>query len=79
MPYFVYKILTEDTTTARKLELLQESPEYREAKARVREMRSSQSPDDKSTFKIIFAESEDIAEKQLREIREKPIMKEWEK
>ena len=78
MPYYVYKI-QEGENQARKLELQQEFDVYKEAKNKVRDLRATHPADDHITFKIIFADSETLAEQKLREVREQPILKEWEK
>ena len=79
MPYYIYRITPGDTPTARKLDLLGEHENFREAKKEVRDLRASQPADATHLYKITFAGSQGEAEQQLLEVREQPIVKEWEK
>ena len=79
MPYFIYKITPGDTPNARTLDLVSEYDSYRDAKQEVKALRVAQDTDAKHTYKIMFAGSQGEAEQQLLEVREQPIVKEWEK
>jgi hypothetical protein len=79
MPYYIYKITPGDTPTAKKLDLVGERENFREAKKEVRELRASQPADASYAYKIMFAGSQAEAEQQLLEVREQPVVKEWEK
>lgn len=78
MPYYIYKIISGETATARTLEFSAEHDSYREAKNEVRVLRTVQPSDSGIVYKIIFADSRPEAEQRLSEHREKPIPKEWE-
>lgn len=79
MPYFVYKINPGPTALIKNIEKLAEFEEYKPAKNQVRELRTAQTEDDKSAYKVIFANNVLEAEEQLMEKRETPIVREWEK
>lgn len=79
MPYFVYKIKPAVSTLVKNIEMLQEFEAYREAKSFVKNERSKLTAEDKTTYKIIFADNALQAEEQLMEKRDAPIVKEWEK
>ena len=79
MPYYIYKITPGDTPTVKKLDLIGEHVNFRDAKTAVREMRAAQSADAKHSYKIMFAGSPGEAEQKLLEVREQPVVKEWEK
>ncbi len=79
MPYFVYKISPTVANLIKPLEQLAEYEKYKEARAYARELRAQQSEDDGTVFKVIFAENSLDAEEKLTEIREQPILREWEK
>jgi len=79
MPYFIYRITTRETPTAKTLEYVEEHAAYRDAKGVVKKMRMGQPADEQSQLKIIFAEDRSDAEQRLLERREEPILREWEK
>lgn len=79
MPYYIYKIISDNESSAKKLELASEHENFKIAKQEVRNMRASQLTDENTIYKMIFAESQPEAEKQLLTPREQPIIKEWEK
>jgi hypothetical protein len=79
MPYFIYRISAISAAQNKQLELRHTFDVFKEAKAKVRSMRGEQDPQDPATLKIIFADSPEEAEQRLTEMREKPILKEWEK
>ncbi len=79
MPYFVYKIEPAVSELVKNLQLLEEFEAYKEAKNLVKQERSKLSAEDKTVYKIIFADNALQAEEQLMEKREAPIIKEWEK
>ncbi len=79
MPYFVYKIEPAVSTLVKNLEMLQEFEAYKDAKNFVKSERSNLKAEDKTTYKIIFADNALQAEEQLMEKRDAPIVKEWEK
>ena len=79
MPYYIYKITPGESSTARTLELVREYASYQDAKKDVRAMRSEQPEGSNDQLKVIFADSQAEAEQRLREHREQPIVKEWEK
>jgi hypothetical protein len=79
MPYYIYTITPGDTPTARKLDLVSDHDSFRDAKQEVRSLRAVQSDDANCIYKIIFAGSQGEAEQRLLEVREQPVVKEWEK
>lgn len=79
MPYFVYKINAGPTALVKNLEKLAEHEDYKTAKNQVRELRANQQTGDTATYKVIFAANALLAEEQLLEHREAPILREWEK
>ena len=79
MPYFIYKITPGDTPTAKKLDLVNEHESYRDAKQEVRSLRIEQPAEASHSYRIMFAASQGEAEQRLLEVREEPVVKEWEK
>ena len=79
MPYFVYKIEPAVSDLVKNLEMLQDFDVYKDAKNFAKEERSKLSAEDKTTYKIIFADNALQAEEQLMEKRDAPILREWEK
>ena len=79
MPYFVYKISAGPTEILKRLELQDSFDVYKEAKTLARNMRPELQSGDPTIIKIIFANDQLEAEQRLTEVREKPILKEWEK
>lgn len=79
MPYYIYKIITDNESSAKQLELASEYENFKAAKREVRNMRASQLADDDIVYKMIFAENQPEAEQRLLTPREQPILKEWEK
>lgn len=80
MPYYVYKITAQvGMSLVKNLELLGESDSFKEAKALAREMREKQDGSEGVSVKVMFAENQLLAEEQLLEYREKPIVMEHEK
>ena len=79
MPYYVYKINAGPTALIKNLEKLAEHEDYKSAKNQVRDLRAEQAGDDNATYKVIFANNALEAEEQLMELREAPILREWEK
>lgn len=79
MPYFIYKVTQSSAPMDRRIEFQHRFDVYKEAKLKARSLRAGQQAEDKNDIKIIFADNEDEAEKRLTEVREAPILKEWEK
>ena len=79
MPYYVYKIMPSVSQIVKNLQLVQEFDNYKDAKNLVKSKRMELSADDKTNYKVIFAENTLQAEEQLMENREAPILREWEK
>ncbi|MCK9200385.1 MAG: hypothetical protein M0P59_00445 [Gallionella sp.] len=67
MPYFIFKI---SERPIRMLEKLEEHASYRDAAARVKELRAEHSGDASYVVKMIFAETELHAEDLLNQVRE---------
>jgi len=79
MPYFIYKITQSPGAIIKNLELIENFPSFRLAKKQLRILRDDRDPEEKSEFKVIFAENELEAEELLQVKREAPIVMEWEK
>ena len=79
MPYFIYKITSGSAGGIKDLELIDIFDEFKLAKKFIREQRAEIELDDRTTMKMIFAETELEAEQRLREPRDAPILREWEK
>jgi hypothetical protein len=67
MPYFIYRITERPI---RMLEKLEEHASYRDAAARVKELRADLPADAPHIVKMIFAETEMHAEDLLYQVRE---------
>ncbi len=78
MPYFIFKIKPAPPPVNKQLELLDEMEKFKEAKKHVRTLRAENEQPDLE-FKIIYADSVLDAEEKLMEVREPPILAEWEK
>ncbi len=79
MPYFVYKIKPAVSNLVKNLEMLQDFEAYKEARNFVKDERQKLSDEDKTEYKIIFADNALQAEEKLMEKRDAPILREWEK
>lgn len=79
MPYFIYKITSGSTGVIKELEFIDKYDEFKKAKKVIREKRTELELDSRKTLKMVFAEDEFEAEHRLRESREAPILREWEK
>ena len=79
MPYYIYKITPGETPTAKTLDLINEHDSFRDAKQEVRTLRTGQQTGTNHIYKIMFAGSQGEAEQRLLEVREEPVVKEWEK
>ena len=79
MPYFVFKITSQEgMTLVKNLELLTEFEKFKDAKTYARDMRTS--IDEKQVnIKVFFAENQLLAEEQLLEHRNQPVVMEHEK
>ena len=78
MPYFVFHVAGDNPAT-RQLDLLDSFENYRDARTRARKERRDRPEEDTKSVRVIFAESQDMAEGLLRQPREAPILQEWEK
>ena len=67
MPYYIYKITERPV---RMLQKLEQHQKYRDASARVKELRSELPEDVKYVIKMFFAETELDAEDMLNQVRE---------
>ncbi|MBI3561050.1 MAG: hypothetical protein HY080_04970 [Gammaproteobacteria bacterium] len=79
MPYYVYRINHGPTALFKNLELLQEYAGYKEAQQFAKDTRTQVDADPKITIKVMFANNPLEAEEKLMEVREQPIIREWEK
>ncbi len=79
MPYFIYKITSGSAGAIKGLEFIKKYDEFKLAKKFIREQRSETELDSRTEVKMIFAENELEAEQRLREPRDAPILREWEK
>ena len=79
MPYYLFKIsASAPTDLVKKLELLDQFDQFREAKNTAKQWRREQGSDE-HVFKVIFAESQLQAEELLMEKRERPVLMEYER
>ncbi|MDH5710561.1 MAG: hypothetical protein OEZ15_02695 [Gammaproteobacteria bacterium] len=80
MPYYIYKITTQPgMALVKNLELLDQYESFKEAKKVAREVREKQDGAEGVTVKVMFADNQLMAEEQLLEHREKPVIMEHEK
>ncbi|MFK5891857.1 MAG: hypothetical protein QM504_01390 [Pseudomonadota bacterium] len=79
MPYFVYKISPTIAKLIKPMEQLAEFESYKEARNHARQLRAEEKLEEGEIYKVIFAENTLDAEEKLTEIREQPIMREWER
>lgn len=79
MPYFIYKITSGSTGAIKDLECIEKYDAFKQAKKFIRELRATMLLDSRTTIKMIFAENELEADQRLREPRDAPILREWEK
>lgn len=79
MPYFIYKITSDESSAAKQLDLLQEHENFKIAKQEVRALREAATGGAGTVYKVIFAADSSEAEHRLREHREQPVVREWEK
>ena len=77
--YYVYKISPTIANLVKPMVLLDTFDNYKDARQYAREQRQDSSNDPQDTFKVIFADNPLDAEEKLAEVREQPILKEWEK
>jgi len=79
MPYYVYKISTlEGIDLVKNLQLLSQFDSFKEAKTTAKKLRIEQGMED-YLIKVMFADNQLLAEEQLLEKREKPILMEFER
>ncbi len=80
MPYFIYRMTSpEGMDLVKNLELISQFDDFKDAKKYAREQRAELPEDSAETIKIMFADNQLLAEEQLLEHREKPILMEHEK
>ena len=80
MPYFIYKMTAQEgMSLVKNLELINEFETFKEAKQYAREKRAELPEDSAEIIKVMFAENQLVAEEQLLEHREKPVLMEHEK
>ena len=80
MPYYIYKMSSQEgMDLVKNLELMNEFDSFKEAKAYAREQRAGLDGGDKATIKVMYADNQLLAEEQLLEHRDKPVMMEHEK
>jgi hypothetical protein len=79
MPYYLFKVSTTDgMALLKKLELIEEFSGFKEAKNSAKQIRTETPAIDGISYKVMFAENLLMAEEQLLEKREKPILMEHE-
>ena len=79
MPYYLFKIsATAPTDLVKKLELLDQFEQFREAKNAAKQLRK-ENVSEEDIFKVVFAESQLQAEELLMEKRERPVLMEYER
>lgn len=80
MPYYIYKIAAQEgMTLVKNLELLDQFESFKEAKNKAREIREKLDGSEGVMVKVMFADNQLMAEEQLLEHRDKPVVMEHEK
>jgi hypothetical protein len=80
MPYYVFEMTTtEGMTLVKNLRLMDTFESYKEAKQFARDKRTAIEPGSAVSIKLMFAENQLVAEEQLLEHRDKPVIMEHEK
>jgi hypothetical protein len=80
MPYFIYKMTAQEgMSLVKNLVLINEFETFKEAKQYARDKRAELPQDSDEIIKVMFAENQLVAEEQLLEHREKPVLMEHEK
>lgn len=79
MPYFIYIITANESSHSKSVSQVSEFESFKEAKTEIKRLRAEQPLAANQVYKIIFADDSAAAEKSLKEVREQPIAKEWEK
>ena len=79
MPYYVFHLKKDSSAKVQEVTLLDQFQSYKGARILARSKRVELNVDQPGNVKIMFAEAEDIAEKKVREHRDAPILREWEK
>ena len=79
MPYYLYIVSTSESSGTKSLQPVQEFDVFRTAKNEAKRLRAERPLEQNSIYKIIFADTREAAEKSLKEYREEPIAREWEK
>ena len=80
MPYYIYKMSSpEGMSLVKNLELIKELGAFKAAKSFARDLRAELDGNDKAVIKVMFADNQLMAEEQLLEHRDKPIVMEHEK
>ena len=80
MPYYIFRMTSQEgMSLVKNLELITEFESFKEAKQFARAKRAELPQDGDEIIKVMFAENRLVAEEQLLEHREKPILMEHEK
>jgi len=79
MPYYIHIVTTQETSNSKSLSLVSEFDSFRAAKTEVKRLRAEAPLAQNAIYKITFAADQPAAEKMLKEHREEPIAREWEK
>ncbi len=79
MPYYLYIVTSKESSGSKSVSLVNEFEAFREAKNEAKRLRAEQPLENNQIYKIIFAGDTTEAEQILKEHREEPIAKEWEK
>jgi putative IMPACT (imprinted ancient) family translation regulator len=79
MPYYIYIITANESSHSRSVSQVSEFDTFKLAKTEIKRLRAEQPLAANQIYKIIFADDTAAAEKSLKEVREQPIAREWEK
>ena len=80
MPYYVFKMSSpEGMALVKNLELIGDYESFRDAKNFAKNQRSELDNTDTAQIKVMFADNQLLAEEQLMQHRDKPIVMEHEK
>jgi putative IMPACT (imprinted ancient) family translation regulator len=79
MPYYIYIVTSNESSNSRSVTHVNDHESYKQAKTEIRRLRGERPLAENQIYKIIFAKDLAEAEKSLKEVREEPIAREWEK
>ena len=80
MPYYLFRVSNNDQVgLVKQLDLDEVFENFRDAKQQAKQLRADAAADDAAEYRISFAANQLVAEEQLLEKREKPVLMEHER